>query len=118
MTAFDYDRAEATAQRLITKFGQSGTIRRVTNGGTPYDPTQVETDFACTLVVIDYENSMIDGTRIQAGDKRVFVSTEGLTIEPTTADKVLVSSTEHSIINVMPLNPGGTVVFHELQTRT
>lgn len=117
MTAFDYARSKATADRLIARFGQSATLRRQTNTGTSYQPTITTTDYACTIVVLDYDLREIDGARVLATDKKVLLAKGSLAIEPTTADKLLIGGVAHSLIDVRPLSPAGTVVLYQLQAR-
>jgi hypothetical protein len=117
VTAFDYSRSVATATRLLARFGTAATIRRTTNTGEAWNPTQSTTDYACTLVVTNYTVTQINGTLIQANDRRVFVSTDGLTITPTPADVLIVGGVTLAVINVMPLKPDGTVVMYEIQAR-
>lgn len=117
MTTFDYTRARATAQSLIRKFGQSATITRKTSSGNAWDPTNSTTGYTCQAVVLNYADNLVDGTRIKASDRMVYVSTEGLSINPTTADTLTVGSITYTIVGVKPLSPGGTVVFWEVQAR-
>lgn len=117
MTAFDYTRLRSTAERLIARFGQSATLTRVATSGTAYDPTTTETDYTVTVAVMEYTDRERDGTLIKVGDKKVYLSTSGLSITPGVADKITIGGVEHEIINVMPLNPGGTVVMYETQAR-
>lgn len=117
MTSFDYARATATAQRLIARFGQSATLQRITNSGTSYNPTRTPADHACTVVVLDFDDTLVDGTRIKKSDRRVIMSTAGLTIEPTTTDKLIVDGQTYAVHAVTSLNPGGTTVYWELQAR-
>lgn len=117
MTAFDYARSVATATRLIARFGTSGTIRRTTNTGDAWNPTQTTKDHDCTLVVTNYSVSQIDGTLIQKNDRRVFVSTDGLTITPTPDDLIIVDGVTLAIINVLPVKPAAIVVMYEIQAR-
>lgn len=114
---FDYTRSRATAERLLVKFGQAATLRRKALTGPAYDPTVTTADHACTVVVQDYADAMIDGTRIKRGDKKVLVSTKGLTIDPTAADALVIGGTSHEVVMVKPLAPGGTVVMWEVQAR-
>lgn len=116
---FDYSRSRATAERLIARFGQSGSIRRLTPGGGPdYDPGEpTTTDYDVTFVLSEYSNREIDGTLIKAGDKKVLLSTEGLSITPALGDRIVVAGTAHRIENIKPLNPGGTVLLYEMQAR-
>lgn len=119
MTAYDYSRAIATADRLIARYGQTGAlVRQALSGGTSFNPgTITETEHACTFAVLDYSAREIDGTRIQATDKKVYLAKASLSIEPTTADFLEIGGKPHKIIAVKPLSPAGTVVMWELQVR-
>lgn len=117
METFDYGNARVTAERLIAKFGQRGSLRRIVNSGPDYDPVQANEDFACSLVDLDHSQAHVGDTLIQRGDRIVYLSTAGLSITPTLADKVLIGDVEHSIVDLQPLSPGGTVVFWQLQVR-
>lgn len=114
---FDYADARADAEELIAEFGQASVIRRQTNSGPVYDPAIIETDYACTLVDLDIDESKIDGTIIARGDRMAYVSTAGLSITPDLADKIIIGSEVHAIRNVKPLSPAGTVVLWELIIR-
>lgn len=117
MTAFDYSRTRATAARLIKKFGQSVQVRRTIKIGPDWDPTFTEENYSALAAVLDYTDREINGTLILAGDKKVFVSTEGLSITPELSDKLSIGGLVHSIMQVKPLSPAGLVVFWELQCR-
>ncbi|MBN9034168.1 MAG: hypothetical protein BGO05_16700 [Rhizobiales bacterium 63-7] len=117
MAGFDYTRSRGTAIKLIAKFGQAGAIRRTTVSGPDYDPVTTDEDFPCRLVDLDVEESSIDGTLVLRGDRRVYLSTEGMTIEPLRTDRVLIGGEPHTIVEVKPLQPGGLVVFWELLAR-
>ncbi|MFT4184435.1 MAG: hypothetical protein QM636_21245 [Rhizobium sp.] len=117
MAAFDYDRMRATAERLIAKFGQTGSLRRIANAGPDYDPVQTSAAFACLLVDLDHSEAHVADTLIQRGDRMVYLSTEGLSITPTLADRLVIGGVEHAIVDVQPLSPGGTVVLWQLQVR-
>lgn len=114
MAQFDYARARATAERLIAKFGTTGAIRRSVTSGPDYDPEITETDYACTLVILEIDISKIDGTLIQQGDRMVYVSTKGLTIEVTVSDTLVIAGKEHVIKQCRPLSPAGLTVYYEL----
>lgn len=133
MAAKDYTKSRATAERLIAKFGAPGAIRRLGIVGQtdPYDPstgTETATFHACTLVVTEYTLREREASSIGATDKRVLVSTEGLAIEPTAADKVVIGMSaaeaevagdanvaSHEVVRVSPLSPAGTVVMYDVQ---
>jgi hypothetical protein len=115
--AFNYARSRSTAEKLIAKFGMAGVIRRQTNTGPAYDPVVIDTDYPCTLVVLEYEDARIDGALIRQSDKLIYVSTKGLTITPTEADRVIAHGDTFAIESIKPLSPAGLTVFWELQAR-
>lgn len=117
MAKFNYARSVATANRLIDKFGQTGAIRRTETSGDPWNPGTSDTDYPCILVALDYDQKDIDGTLIKSTDKKVYVATKGLTIQPTTTDKAIIGGVVSSILQAKPLNPAGIVVYWELQAR-
>ncbi|WFU03959.1 hypothetical protein QA648_09575 [Rhizobium sp. CB3171] len=117
MTGFDYAKTRATAERLIAKFGQRAQLRRITSTGPDYDPVQTSQDFACMLVDLDHTQAHIGDTLIQRGDRMVYLSTAGLSIAPTLADRLVIAGVEHAIVDIAPLSPGGTTVLWQLQVR-
>lgn len=117
---FDYARARATAERLLTTFGAVGAIRRQAPGSGPsYDPgSPVLTDHPATVAVTAYTAREIDGTRIRSGDRKVLVSAKGLPVEPTTSDKLVESSgTAWTIVAVEAVRPADVTVLYRLQCR-
>ena len=116
---FDYARMVATADRMITRFGTAGTLRRPTSSGTPYNPTPgAPVDYACRFVVSDYSAMEIDGTRVLATDKKVMLAKGSLTVEPELSDLLVDgASSSYRIVAIKPLQPGATVVMWELQVR-
>jgi len=117
MATFDYVPLQATARRLIAKFGQTGTVTRLVNSGASYDPTQTPMTFSCQLVVLEYEDSKIDGTMIKRSDKMIYVSIAGLAAGLEQSDKIAIGTDEYSIERLKPLNPAGTVLYWEVQGR-
>lgn len=117
MAGFDYARSRATAERLIAKFGAVGAIRRSVTSGPDYDPEITDTDYACTLVTLEYDDAKVDGTLIRKTDKLIYVSTAGLSITLAESDKVVAAGDVYAIENLKPLSPAGIVVFWEVQGR-
>ncbi|MCM2293038.1 hypothetical protein NAC44_11965 [Allorhizobium sp. BGMRC 0089] len=118
MTNALYARMQATANRLLVKYGQSGTIRRL----TPPDPVEggdpVETEYPATLVPMAYEAREIDGTVILAGDVKIYISSVGLAITPQPGDLVTANGKMFRIINGDPnCYDGVTNVVHIVQGR-
>lgn len=119
MSGFDYARAKATADRLLARFGQAGSIRRIPVTGSAHNPTKgTPANHAVNLVVIDYQQREIDGTRVLASDRRAYVSAAGLTIQPETSDLLVdAAGAPYKIVAISPLNPAGTTVLYEMQVR-
>lgn len=119
MAKFDYARAQATALRLLDKFGAAGAIvRDVPGSGPVWNPGEpVPTAHTCTMAVLKFDNKDIDGTLIKASDKKVYIAAKGLAIVPVTTDRLLIGNVSHTIIRVMPLNPAGASVYFEVQAR-
>jgi hypothetical protein len=115
--AFDYARAQATAERLIANFGQTATLSKTANTSTAYNPTRTTTTYTCTVAVLDFRNAEIDGTLVKRGDKKVYISTDGLSVAPEVHDTLTIGSEIHAILAVMPISPAGTVVYWEVQAR-
>ncbi|TRB03470.1 hypothetical protein EXN61_21650 [Agrobacterium tumefaciens] len=109
-----YEEMRDVAEEMLAEFGMTGAIRRTVTSGPDYDPDITETDYACTLVILEIDISKIDGTLIQQGDRMVYVSTKGLTIEVTVSDKLVIAGKEHVIKQCRPLSPAGLTVYYEL----
>lgn len=82
----------------------------------PWD-ADASTDTATQLpaMISDFPQSMIDGTLIQQGDRRVMIAATGPT--PTTADTLTIGGKVHRIINVRSTTPSGVPLYYEIQAR-
>lgn len=121
MTAFDYSRPLATANRLIERYGQLGAIRRTGAAtGPEFDPTPgAEVDHPARFVLVGFEADEIDGTRVLMTDKKALMAPGSLTIEPTSNDHLVES--DGSVWNIIPpvqtLRPAETTLLYTLQVR-
>ena len=113
MGKFNFLPLQATAQRVIAKFGQAGTVTRIAppdpvNGGDP-----VETAYPATLVPMAYDARNIDGTVIKTGDVQIYISAVEMAIVPTVGGLVTVAGVGYRIVNADPNNYDGVtdVVF-------
>ncbi|EJN04237.1 hypothetical protein [Phyllobacterium sp. YR531] len=120
MSKFNYDRAQATALRLLDKFGQAGSIVRDMPGNGPiYDPGEpVPTPYPCVAAVLAIELKDVDGTLVKSTDKTAYVASKGLAIEPTTIDRLMFNGKSYTIVKVAPLQPAATIVYHKLFVRS
>lgn len=109
---FDYARSRATAERLLARFGQSATLRKITTSGPEYAPVLTETDSTITVVDLERRVRDADGTLVGQSLRTLYVSTSaGET--PEKGDKVVIGGVQHDIAEVRTLAPGGTVVMWE-----
>lgn len=121
MTAFDYARPLAAANRMIERYGQLGAIRRTgAPTGPDCDPTLgTAVDYPARFVIIDFSANEIDGTRILATDKKALVSPGSMTINPATTDHLV--EADGSVWNIIPpvqtLRPAETTLLFTLQCR-
>ncbi|WP_056039141.1 hypothetical protein [Loktanella sp. 3ANDIMAR09] len=116
-----YDRAKAVADRKLADKGQTAAIRRVVvAGGGPTDPTggtTTETDYPCQVALFLVSLRDVDGTFIKAGDWRVLVSTDGLTITPETTDQLVCSEGVLTIVDPGKFAPAGQITHYKMIAR-
>lgn len=119
MARNDYAEDVADADELIGEFGQGGLlVRPGTSTGSAHNPAPgAPTDYPAIIVVLGYSVREIDGSRILATDKKVLLAKKGLSVEPATADKLVIGGVAHSIVSIEPLSPGGVIVLWTLQCR-
>lgn len=113
-----YPGLKATALSLLTDKGQSMTLTKRPSGA--YSPATgsapiTETTEAVYGAAFDYNARDIDGTLIKRGDKRVIM--EASDTVPTSTDTLTIGGVVHSIIEAVPVNPGGVVVIYKVQVR-
>jgi hypothetical protein len=91
MATFDYSRPLATANRLIARFGQKGSVRRPgVSSGTAYSPHfAAPVSEPADFVIQGYSSKEIDGTRIRAMDMKALVAPGTLSRDPTPEDKLV-----------------------------
>lgn len=118
MSAF-YDRLEATARRLIRKYGFTAQfVREGAPTGPPHNPQPgAPTRHDCKMVETGYSLSNRNETLILAGDKVGIISTEGLTITPTKDDDLDIGGDVYHFVDLNPLRPGGQVLLFEFVAR-
>lgn len=116
-----YTRGAALADRILgSDKGETGAIRRTTvAGGGPSTGagTVTVTDYPCRLAAFPVAQRDIDGTYIKAGDWRVLVATGGLSVTPTTTDKLVCSQGVLTIVDAGQFDPAGTVTHYKMIAR-
>lgn len=113
-----YANLQATAARLLTKYGQSLTFTREVE--TAFNPTTgAKTNDLFTFTgygaSFDYQASEIDGELIQSGDIRLTL--EKTSTVPAINDSVRVDDINYRVMDVKKSAPGGVVVKYDLNLR-
>ncbi|EJL54870.1 hypothetical protein PMI09_02186 [Rhizobium sp. CF122] len=113
-----YTRLQETARRLIAKYGQAGSIKRI----TPPDPVLggdcTPATYPATLVPMNYDQRYIDGTVITTADRQIYISSVGLAVVPQVGDIVSAGGVEYHVMNADPQNYDGVInVVHIVQGR-
>lgn len=74
-----------------------------------------ETALPVAMVLTAYSDRDRDGTTIRAGDVKVMI--EAGAVEPSTSDRLTVGGRTYSIEAVKAIQPGGVVLYWEVQAR-
>lgn len=116
-----YTRLQATANRLIARYGSSSGAslnEPGTPSGDPFNPTMgAPTQHAVTVVVTMYSKREIDGQRILATDKKVFIAPGDGSMDPQTSWSLTIGAVTYQIITISPMQPGDIVLLWEAQCR-
>ena len=107
--SFDYARAQATAHRMVKRYGGAATLKRagVGSGGTSFEPVEEVTDHPCTAVVVPTEARDRSGTLIEGRESTAYIAAQGLAIVPQTQDRLSWSGRDYRVVRVMPIDPSG-----------
>lgn len=118
MTPFDYLTSRDDADELIQEFAPSGVmLRKITNSGTAYEPTQTPTDYPTYAARVAFTFAQLQGGDVLATDTRWLVAAGPLTalgVEPADGDTLVGVGT---IVKVDPLNPDGIAVMFDCKVR-
>lgn len=116
---FNYAEIAAISLETLTEFGRDVTRRSYTAG--TYDPatglvTPTTADTTRKGAIFDFGagQTLVRGTLIQAGDKRLLVDVDAA-INPQ--DHFTVGGKEYVIISVGEINPAGTCVLYDIHLR-
>lgn len=117
--AFDYNRPKTTALRLLTRYGQTMTLRRITDGAySAGASTQTVVDETVTGAVFEYTAFEKQNSSIQIDDRKIMLAAKGMSAAPALTDQLIFGGTTFKIIPpIKPLSPAGVDVIYELQAR-
>lgn len=119
MSKFDYSKAQATAQRLIDKFGDGGSFTRTSQGNI--DPVTGNSTGGSTLTIsgtitpiLSYKNSEVDGASIMQGDGYAYFDGQGLRV----GDYTTVNNETWRVVSVSGITSiSGVNVYQKVQVR-
>jgi hypothetical protein len=113
-----YNRMQATAERLIARYGYATQLER--DGaptGPPHNPQPgPSTQHDCKVVEIEYSLTDRDATLVLQGDKLGLIST-AVDIAPSKDDRIMLGGETFHFIDLQPLSPGGQVLLYEFHAR-
>lgn len=92
------------------------TLKQASNApANPWETGGTVTETELPAIVSDFPLTMIDGTLIQVGDRRVMIAATGP--KPTTADTLEILNTDYRIISVREAGPSGVALYYMVQAR-
>lgn len=116
-----YDEAAEIADELLAEYGQACSLSAVAAGAYNAATGAVAltpTAHPITAAIFDFTLTHIDGTLILVGDKKVLVSTVGLTVSPAPGFSLTnAAGVVYKVVSVKEVAPAGTVAMWILQVR-
>jgi hypothetical protein len=114
----DYAGLSVRAATLLASAGGPITIQRTTgaafNAVTGQFSGGTVSSLTSTGAILPFSDSVIDGTRIQKGDKQIILDQS---VTPVLADKFLVDGEYWNCLNVETISPNGINVIHKVHIR-
>jgi hypothetical protein len=105
---------------LLDDLGQAMTLQRITAGA--YDPTtgttssDTTTNYAGKGRLGDYDDRVIDGTLIKAGNRRCTFLPDDKSIVPQVGDKIVVGATTYQVMQpIKSRDINGIYIAHTFQ---
>jgi hypothetical protein len=110
---------QKVASKLMVKFGGEFTYRQVGNGtynAATGNMGETATDYALRGVLQDVNKREVNEL-VQAGDKRLLIAANDLSITPSTVDRVVIGTVSHQIIRVETIEQDNTPITYDLILR-
>jgi hypothetical protein len=107
------------ATAALRKYGAEVSLVRLTQA-TPTNawdpPAQTEASYQGKGLLLSYAAHMVDGTTIQAGDVKLMLAAD-IATTPVAGDFVDVKTERYRVMRSEPFQPGGEVLYYDLQLR-
>lgn len=115
-----YDNMAITAARLIGQFGLPINLKRTVGDGvdpvTGAETAGVETVYTPNGIFKEYDEKLIDGTRIQSGDRMLILDN---TIEPIASDEIEIDGNYWNVVSpIKAKSPAGIPLVYIAQVRS
>lgn len=119
MMPYDYARLKNRGTGMIKKYGYTLSLVRPVKSGIDPNTGDCLSEispqiFTVTGIDQHYKQSEIDGTVIQAGDKKILLTAEAA---PEQGDGLTDGVSRWDIITITPVKPAGEVLLYSLQVR-
>lgn len=107
---FDYVKIrEGTVDPLFERFGKTAQIA-VNVPASGVEPWESQLDgeelHDVTVIQTTFEKADNNGTLVQETDVLFLVSTKGVTIDPSLADRLIANGNTYQVVRIDPLQPG------------
>lgn len=115
-----YAELASDALDILTEFGQPVTVT-IASTDSVYDPAtstnvNATTDYPAVGAIFDLSDKEIDGTLVQVGDKRIYVSAIGVP-DVSIDDRVTVGAVTYRVVDPNTVAPAGIAVLYNLHVR-
>lgn len=107
------------ATAALSKFGAAVTLVRIAQGtpANPWEPpSQTEASYQGKGLLLSYAAHLVDGTTIQAGDIKLMLAAD-IATTPVVGDFIDVKTVRYRVMRAEPYQPGGEVLYYDLQLR-
>ncbi len=107
------------ATAALRKYGAEVSLVRIAQGTptNPWEPpAQTEASYQGKGLLLSYAAHMVDGTAIQAGDVKLMLAAD-IATTPVAGDFVDVKTERYRVMRSEPYQPGGEVLYYDLQLR-
>lgn len=117
MTGFNYDRMQATATRLIARFGKPAVLlsHQAPAQDRPWQTDGSLTAVPITVVVDTYNAIEADGQNVRLTDAKVLIAPGD--VAPKVADSLDIDGKVYAVKAVMEHKPGPVLLYWEVQAR-
>ena len=109
-----------TVEPLINEFGKDGqlAVNVPATGAEPWESQLLdEVLHPVRLVQTRFKKADNNGTLVEVGDVLYLVSTQGVTVEPYLANRIIVGGVTYQVIRIDPLVPGPVIMFWYIHAR-